>query len=111
MKNLLRVAATDITVGKPLSFDLMDQNGNVILRRGYRIESRRQFENLMEKGVYYEEDDALQKKDEAKEKSPQKLSPFESIPRMRSQLKQVLLNPEAQDDFPSALIRRPSCSP
>ena len=48
----VRVAVNDVEVGKPLLYPLYDGNRKLLLKRGYIVESVRQCEQLVERGLY-----------------------------------------------------------
>ncbi|WP_301277952.1 flagellar brake protein [Dechloromonas sp.] len=48
----LKVSGTDVEVGKPLPHNLYDGNRKLLLKRGYVIESEKQCEILIERGLY-----------------------------------------------------------
>lgn len=48
----VKVGPSDVEVGKPLLHPLYDGNRNLLLKRGYVIESIHQCEMLMERGLY-----------------------------------------------------------
>ena len=48
----VKVSMSDVEVGKPLAHPLYDGNRKLLLKRGYVVESVRQCELLMERGLY-----------------------------------------------------------
>lgn len=50
----VRVGYGHLSVGKPLPFDLLDENGRVLLCYGYKLQSEAQVERLVSRGVYFE---------------------------------------------------------
>lgn len=48
----LKVSTKDVEVGKPLPHNLYDGNRKLLLKRGYVIETERQCEVLIERGLY-----------------------------------------------------------
>ena len=48
----LKISAKDVEVGKPLPHNLYDGNRKLLLKRGYVIESEKQCEILIERGLY-----------------------------------------------------------
>lgn len=48
----LKVGVNDVVIGKPLAHALYDGNRNLLLKRGFVIETTRQCELLVERGLY-----------------------------------------------------------
>lgn len=48
----LKVSSKDVEVGKPIPHNLYDGNRKLLLKRGYVIETERQCEQLIERGLY-----------------------------------------------------------
>jgi len=54
MNDFSKINLTDIVVGKPLPWDVMDATGHLLLRAGFIIEEASQAEKLVERGMYVE---------------------------------------------------------
>lgn len=55
MSDFSKISLLDIVVGQPLPWDVMDDNGRLLLRAGYIIEEPSQAEKLVERGMYVEQ--------------------------------------------------------
>ncbi|HEX5392004.1 MAG TPA: HD domain-containing phosphohydrolase [Rhodocyclaceae bacterium] len=51
---MIKVGYSDLVLGKPLPFDLIDEDGLVLLTHGYVLRSEAQIERLVMRGVYYD---------------------------------------------------------
>lgn len=52
MGDCYKISLSDIVVGQPLPWDVMDSSGHLLLRAGYIIEQTTQAEHLVERGMY-----------------------------------------------------------
>lgn len=62
---MVQVGYGDLILGKPLPFDLIDEEGRVLLTHGYVLSSESQIERLVMRGVYY---DAIEEEGESTER-------------------------------------------
>lgn len=53
-----RIIASEISVGRPLPWDVYDGSGVLLLRRGFVIESQRAIDRLIEEGVFLADKDS-----------------------------------------------------
>lgn len=49
---MIKLTRRDIRINQPLSWDVFDESGTLLLRRGYVIETPTQFYGLIERGLY-----------------------------------------------------------
>jgi HD-GYP domain-containing protein (c-di-GMP phosphodiesterase class II) len=54
MSKTFRLSTSQLRVGQPLGFNTFDSDGNLLLAKGYVIQSREQLEQLVERGLYSE---------------------------------------------------------
>lgn len=52
MTDLVRIAPGALTIGRPLPWNVYDNDGNVLLRQGYVIQTNSQLEQLFERGRF-----------------------------------------------------------
>jgi HD-GYP domain-containing protein (c-di-GMP phosphodiesterase class II) len=52
LSDLVRIAPGALTIGRPLSWDVYDADGNVLLCQGYAIQTDSQLEQLFERGLF-----------------------------------------------------------
>ena len=55
MEDYSKICLSDIVIGQPLPWDVMDSSGHLLLRAGYIIEEISQAEKLVERGMYVEQ--------------------------------------------------------
>ena len=47
-----RISMSDIVLGQPLQWDIYGSDGNLLLRRGFVVNSSHQVETLIERGLF-----------------------------------------------------------
>ena len=52
MSELVRIAPGALTIGRPLPWEVLDADGNVLLCQGYVIQTNSQLEQLFERGLF-----------------------------------------------------------
>ncbi|WP_171014026.1 HD domain-containing phosphohydrolase [Chitinivorax sp. B] len=55
--NHQRIAEAHLTVGEPLPWDMHDEHGHLLLRKGYVLESEGQIDRLIDTGLYVDRDE------------------------------------------------------
>jgi len=98
MSDLVKIEFSAIKVGKPLPWPVFDGTGQMLLKKGYCIDSESQIESLIERGVYRTGSTSL---DEAKSVKAQIVSPFCELGAMTEMLKKAFK--ELFDERPSAV--------
>ncbi len=84
-----RITASDLVVGKPLPFDVLDVDGRLLLREGYIVDSQMQVDRLVDIGLF-----RAQRREELDEKNPEpaKLSPFDTISFIQRRLRNAFVD-------------------
>lgn len=54
---MVKLLSAHVALGQPLPFDVYDETGRLLLRRGFAIAEERQLERLVERGLYCREPD------------------------------------------------------
>ncbi len=75
MSNLVRLAPGVLSVGKPLPWTVLDENGNLLLSQGYVIQTESQLEKLYHRGLYHARPRSITQ-DEPTEPDTGRYSPF-----------------------------------
>lgn len=86
---LNRIKLSDIQIGEPLPWPVMDKAGILLLRKGYVISSQRQLEILIAKGGYLTNIDTRGNAQAAPPKPP---SPFQIFDTFQLRLKSICEN-------------------
>lgn len=66
----------DLVLGRPLPFDLVDEDGRVLLSHGYVLNSESQVERLVMRGVYYE---PIESEGEASSQRTERVSVYQRV--------------------------------
>lgn len=80
-----RVKDGDIVVGKPMPWPVYDENGLLLLKKGYVIHSEQQLELLMSRGMYTSGGGA----EEAKSRDQQEVNPFTQLGNFSFRIQQL----------------------
>lgn len=86
MSDLVKIEFSAIKVGKPLPWPVFDGTGQMLLKKGYCIDSESQIESLIERGVYRTGSSTI---DEVKSVKYQVVSPFCELGSMAEMLKKA----------------------
>lgn len=90
-----------IKVNQPLSWDVFDQAGGLLLRKGYVIESEKQVRGLVERGLFVTgnaiDDEETPTPPPPKPQAPTRFDPFWLWDDIHAKLVRVLRNIEAED--------------
>ncbi|MFE8070286.1 HD domain-containing phosphohydrolase [Marinobacteraceae bacterium S3BR75-40.1] len=86
MDNLQKVAPGALVVGKPLPWAVYDENGGLLLRQGFVIQTEGQLEKLYERGLFQSPLSATKKKIEEDREEGRRVSPFAEYAPLLSDL-------------------------
>lgn len=93
---MLRLNYRDIRINRPLSWDVFDGDGNLLLRKGYVIQSDTQVRGLVERGLYVVVDlDGVVMKAPAKPET--RFDPFWLWDDIHTKLVRILRDVETED--------------
>lgn len=92
-----RILPGTLEVGKPLQFDYFDASGTLLLRRGNVLQSQKQLEGLIERGLFEKAKESVPRHSNSASTVGQLTNPFDLLNRCRSRLT-PLLNQLRSDD-------------
>lgn len=100
-----RIRKGEIRVGQPLPWTVYDSNGLLLLCQGFIINSERQLDSLVERGLYNTRNSA-QPKAQMQEDNEVPLSPFMQLDQFQPRLKRICEDLEAglQTDIPERVL-------
>jgi HD-GYP domain-containing protein (c-di-GMP phosphodiesterase class II) len=103
--NRTKIKPDEITIGKPLVWDVYDERGVLLLHIGNVISTSNQLDILMSRGIFHISDIASPKSDTDKFKLQEKISPFQLIDQIYPRLENLLSStPETGKDFPAKVM-------
>jgi HD-GYP domain-containing protein (c-di-GMP phosphodiesterase class II) len=82
-----------VAVGQPLPFDLVDQNGFVLLKYGFLLQSQGQLNRLIERGVFFEE---IFDESAPRQQAAQRVSIYRSVSELAAEFA-ALMSPSEFD--------------
>ncbi|HHL40695.1 MAG TPA: hypothetical protein ENJ37_09335 [Deltaproteobacteria bacterium] len=83
---LIPVNRDEIVPGRPLPWSAYNKHGRLLLRKGYVIETRRQLDALIERGIFHLSHDEFTARQARLEAEAMKNTPFGIIERLRERL-------------------------
>ncbi len=105
---LLRLCAHHLKIGQPLPWNVRNEPGQLLLRKGYVLADQAQLEALLERGMYVDREEfaAAQREAEAAAQAaaaplPERVDPFQLWTDIQRRADQVLFNhesPQFRDD-------------
>ncbi|MBZ0091128.1 MAG: HD domain-containing protein [Sulfuricellaceae bacterium] len=100
-----RIRKGEIRVGQPLPWTVYDSNGLLLLCKGFIINSERQLDSLIERGLYSNKISAPPKAQAPEENKPP--SPFKVLDQFQPRLKRICedLKTGQQPDIPERILR------
>lgn len=100
-----RICLTDIVPGKPLQWDVMDQEGHLLLKQGQIVQSRLQIERLIERGLFVSRNtSSTTTKDVTSLHEVEHISVLRIINQGTKRLEKLLFNFHNEDDLPAKII-------
>jgi hypothetical protein len=100
-----RVSLADIVAGKPLQWDVMDQEGHLLLKQGQIVQSRMQIERLVERGLFVSRNiNNIHTKDTTPTTAMEHISVLRIINQGAKRLERLLLNIHNETDVPTKII-------
>lgn len=93
-----RLNASHVRLAKPLPWDVFDDSGNLLLRKGFVVERQAQLDELLERGLYVAEED-LTAVSSSHAPEPEAFNPFWLWDNIFSKLVYVLKYAESEDLF------------
>jgi HD-GYP domain-containing protein (c-di-GMP phosphodiesterase class II) len=87
---MLRISASDVKVGQPLTWDCYDTHGVLLLRRGSVVSSDRQLEGLISRGLFVNAAGIQEKVKPKEQAAPQIISAFHIVDDLKLRLKGIL---------------------
>ena len=96
----------EITVGKPLVWDVYDDRGALLLHRGNIIETSNQLDILMSRGIFYIAYRLSPESASVRPDSQEGVSPFQMVDHVYSRLEKVMCSstPETGKDFSARIM-------
>lgn len=104
--NHIKIKVGEITVGKPLVWDVYDDRGVLLLRRGNIIETSNQLDILMSRGIFHIARRPSQETASVRPDHQEVVSPFQMVDHVYSRLEKVICSstPETGKDFPARIM-------
>ncbi len=100
-----RISLADIVAGKPLQWDVMDQEGHLLLKQGQIVQSPVQIERLIERGLFVSRNtSSTNTKDVASPPKVEHISVLRIINQSAKRLERLLLNIHNETDPPTVII-------
>ena len=101
-----RIGIADIVLGQPLEWDVKDDSGHLLLRRGQIIQSAHQVELLIERGLFvaYADAAANTRHSPAAALVPEPESVLRKINTGEKQLERLLFNMQHEVDFAAKVV-------
>lgn len=101
-----RIGIADIVVGQPLHWDVRDEQGHLLLRRGQVIQSAHQIELLIERGLYVAHADSAHGAVHTTTAAvvPEPESVLRKINIAEKHLEHLLFNMHNEREFPSKVV-------
>ena len=102
---MYRIKEQDLRVGEPLTFDCYDISGILLLKKGIIINSQRQLDALIERGLFASASPSPEKQIEPTHEK--KNTPFDTLDGFKNRLKNIYasLGQSQQNDFESRIIK------
>ena len=72
----------DIDLGAPLQWDIYDINNQLMLRKGYVLQTEHQLEALLERGLFVDPQEYHQRRTEKHEQAPRQRPRLPSVVRL-----------------------------
>ena len=96
----------EITVGKPLAWDVYDDQGALLLHTGYIIETSNQLDILMSRGIFHISDKPSYAPHIERHDLREEVSPFQLMDQIYSRLEEMisLSIPASGKDFPASIM-------
>jgi HD-GYP domain-containing protein (c-di-GMP phosphodiesterase class II) len=106
VESWVRVNRDEITIGWPLQYDIYDDKGILLLKKGYIPESQKQLDTLLDRGLYIREPFFSPRVTDASPppEKTKKATPFELLEEIYQELSAVYKTPE-KIDFPFNIFR------
>ena len=99
-----RISLADIVPGKPLQWDVMDQEGHLLLKQGQVVQSRMQIERLIERGLFVTRSTSnAHTKDVTSTPRVESISVLRIINQCAKRLERLLLNVPHETDLPTKI--------
>lgn len=107
---MYKLTSNQIQVGKPIPFDCYDSQGQLLLKKGLVVNSQRQVDFLLERGLYGVEANAGATSQTAPEaaKPPSPFQYFDNfVSRLRQMLAPLAIGPDTTDakSFPERILK------
>ena len=105
--NHIKIKVGEITVGKPLVWDVYDDQGALLLHRGNIIETSNQLDILMSRGIFHIAYSGMsQETAGVRLDHKEEVSPFQMVDHVYSRLEKVICSgtPETVKDFPAKIM-------
>lgn len=99
-----RISTSDILIGKPLPWDVVDINNRLLLKKGYIVEKSQQVEALIERGMFIGESAATNKADVVMTKPKEIPSALHLLNMTYKRLDHLLRNFEREADLESKFL-------
>lgn len=93
-----RISMSDIVLGQPLQWDIYGSDGNLLLRRGFVVNSEHQVEVLIERGLYVDGDKFDQSRDKKIPKVVELPSVLRIVSEVRADLRTLSYNLVSESD-------------
>ncbi len=105
MSYRIQIKVGAIKVGKPLVWDVYDSKGVLLLHKGYVIETDKQLDILLARGIFHISD-TMPEPDTGKPIHREESSPFQLIDQIYPRLEKWICSsvPETEKEFPSKII-------
>ncbi|MDH5190655.1 MAG: HD domain-containing protein [Gammaproteobacteria bacterium] len=104
--SIFKISSSEIQIGKPLSWTVYDANGKVLLKMGTVINSQRQLEALLARGLYRSGKPASEAPQKKKKLVDDNSSPFDLFNDIAFRLKHVFEGILRQDkETPKRIVR------
>jgi HD-GYP domain-containing protein (c-di-GMP phosphodiesterase class II) len=84
--SMRRIVLSDLQVGEPLWWDVFDVAGHLLLCKGYVLQSDRQLESLLERGLYVDQEEYVQALTERQEATVRVRPQLPSVVRRLNQI-------------------------
>ena len=88
--NKKSIHRADIDLGAPLQWDIYDINNQLLLRKGYVLQTEHQLEALLERGLFVDPQEYHQRRTEKHEQAPRQRPRLPSVVRLINQTKEQL---------------------
>lgn len=100
-----KLNGSQIQVGKPIPFDCHDANGQLLLKKGLVVDSQKQVDFLLERGLYGQAEAGAGS--DARPVNDRPASPFELISDCYNRLSRLLSLPGAEPDSAGPPLAQP----